>query len=205
MSDGFTFLIGDGGDGDFTIRMIHGCRLVFGEVPISQIQMLAHGFSKKALMDIDMAERIGATFVIGEPENLEGLRKLDLPVSEKRQRDYQAAFDLGLNDVAVWLRTGERGLSSNAMCRRIFGVPSDAGSNHPADPSDLRRCMLFLDAADAHDKVSLMADVSPEWARLAANWSLLTATFNEEMATGKLAPRTYELMMSYTGNRAETS
>ncbi len=194
MSDGFTMQIGPGPNTGFTIKNICGCRLVFGQMPMSEMGMLTHGFSKKALMATDIADRIGALFVIGEPDDLEELRSMDLPVSEKRQADYQAASQIGLDKVASWLRDGERGSSSNAMCKRIFGIPADAGADHPHDPGDLRRCLLFLDAAEAHDKVSLMVDVSEEWERLVCRWGELIATFKVEMAEGKSAPKTYALM-----------
>lgn len=194
MSDGIKVQIGGSMHDSFSIKSICGCRIVYGPVPASEFGMLTHGFSKKALMATDIADRIGASFVIGEPAALEELRKMDLPVSEKRHADYLAAFDCGLHRVAMWLRTGERGASSNAMCRRIFGVPADAGDDHPHDPDDLRRCLLFLDAAEAHDKVPMMADVSPAWRGMVEAWREITAAFREEMAGGKSAPRTYDLI-----------
>ncbi len=178
----------------FEIRNVGGCRLVFGPVPLREIGMLMHGFSDKAVMATDIADLIGAAFVIGEPDDIKRLREMDLPVSEKRHADYLAAAEMGLHRVAAWLRRGQRGASSNAMCKRIFGVPVDAGVSHPHDPDDLRRCLLFLDAAEAHDKVALMADVSPQWASLAGRWADLVALFREEVAAGSSAPKTYELM-----------
>lgn len=198
MSDGINMKIGSGaplgGNSGFTVKLVHGCRIVFGAVPASEFAMLTHGFSRKALMATDIADRIGASFVIGEPGDLEELRKLDLPVSEKRHADYLAAHQRGLYDVAMWLRIGERGSSSNAMCKRLFGVPADAGTSHPHDPDELRRCLLFLDAAQAHDRVSDMADVSPEWRRLVGSWTEIVAAFRFEMSAGKQAPKTYALM-----------
>lgn len=198
MSDVLNMNLGALPNEGFTVKSICGCRLVFGQVPISDFAMLTHGFSKKALMAVDIADRIGATFVIGEPENLEELRRQELPVSEKRHSDYLAAQKLGLTDVAMWLRNGERGASSNAMCKRMFGIPQDAGTDHPHDPDDLRRCLLFLDAAKAHDKVPLMADVSIAWDELVKLWDQLMAVFRTEMQAGKSAPKTYALMMEAT-------
>lgn len=194
MSTGNNLSIGVMPDDGFIIKSICGCRIVYGSVPISEFSMLTHGFSKKALMAADIADRIGAKLVIGEPDDLEALRKLDLPVSEKRHRDYQIAIQMGLPDVAMWLRTGERGASSNAMCKRIFNIPLDAGNDHPHDPDDLRRCLLFLDASRAHDKVQTMSGVSPEWDRLVPVWDQLVSTFNEEMRAGGTAQMTYKLL-----------
>lgn len=201
MSGGFNMQFCEAPPEGFTVKNICGCRIVFGSVPASDISMITHGFSKKALMAMDVADRIGATLVIGEPGDLDELRQRELPVSEKRHADYLAATHLELHKVAQWLRTGERGKSSNAMCKRFFGVPVDAESEHPHDPDDLRRCLLFLDAAAAHDKVDLMADVSPQWAGLVACWGDLLAIFKDERAAGKSALKTYALMRKATGGQ----
>ena len=178
----------------FTVKTMCGCRIVYGQIPLSDLGMLSHGFGPDALVAPDIADRIGAMLVIGEPENLEKLRRLDLPVSEKRQHDSLVAKNRGLDAVAAWLLTGERGASSNAMCKRFFGVPNDAGILYPADPGDLRRCLLFLDATNSHDKVSLMADASPQWAALVGDWDRIVTTFREETSADKKAPETYRLM-----------
>lgn len=195
MSENFTMHAGSDRPRDgFNIRTLGGCRIVVGAIPVSEMGMLTHGFSKDAMMATDIADRIGATLVIGEPADIDALRKMDLPVSAKREGDSLAAKTLGLPRIAEWLRTGERGASSNAMCKRIFGLPENAGTSHPLDPADLRRCLLFLDAAGAHERVYLMQDVSPEWARLVARWDDLAAMFAEESADGPTAPTTYALM-----------
>lgn len=178
----------------FTIKNICGCRIVYGPVPMSEVAMLTHGFGEKALMDMDLASRIGATLVIGEPDDLEDLRQMDLPISDERRGDSHAASLIGLDKVASWLADGERGRSSNAMCKRIFGIPKNADNSHPYDAADLRRCLLFLDATDARDKVSLMSGVSEQWGHLVARWDELTAIFESEYATGNRAPQTYALM-----------
>ena len=202
MSDEFRMQLGgiDGvGDEGFKIKTICGCRIVYGSVPLSSFAMLTHGFSKKALMATDIADLIGATFVIGEPTALDELRHMDLPVSAKRHADYLAATNLGLIAVAMWLRRGARGKSSNAMCKAIYGVPADAGTEFPHDPDDLRRCLLFVEATGAQDQFQKMIEVSPEWSRLVARWDELAARFAEETAEGKQAPKTYALMQELIG------
>lgn len=182
-----------GGDG-FNVRRIGGCRIVYGSVPMSEFAMLAHGFSKKALMDVELADRIGASFVIGEPDDLQALRAMGLPPSEKRQGEAREAAQRGLDAAVVaWLADGARGLSSNAMCKQFFGVPQSAGRDHPRDPDDLSRCLAFLDATQSHERVSSMSEVSPQWASLVAAWSEIVASFLQER-DGKSAPKTYELM-----------
>ena len=190
----------------FSIQNISGCRIVFGSVPISEFTMLMHGFSKKALMDIGLANRIGAAFVIGEPEKIDALRKMDLPVSQQRLQEYQDAITSGAGDgenhcVAVWLRDGDRGKSSNAMCKRFFGVPQSAGNDHPHDPDDLSRCIAFLDHTQSHGRIYLMRDVSLQWSALVDAWTEIVDAYACEKANAKFS-KTYKLMRD-TINHAE--
>lgn len=179
----------------YNVQTAFGCRVVFGKVPINDVMTLSSGFSDKALMAIDIADRIGASLVMGEPGDLEALRNSNLPVSKQRMRDGDEALRRGLPPtMAEWLRTGDRGQSSNAMCKRIFGIPQSAGGSHPHDPSDLHRCVQFLDAAGAHAQVAMMADVSPEWERLVEHWDELVMMLRQERAVGASAPKTYALM-----------
>lgn len=196
MSTEFSMVIGGDHDKGFTIKNFLGCRLVFGMVPVSEFKMLTHGFSKKAVMAGDLANRIGATFVIGEPADIEKLSTMeDLPVSASRQRDYEAALSRGLPEaVAKWLRTGSRGKSAEAICRRIFHLPAGVGIDHPYDPSDLYRCVQFLDVTDTRRSLSLMSEVSSEWSRLVDAWDQLESLLREEKQAGKQAPKTAALM-----------
>ncbi len=143
----------------FLVKNIAGCRVVFGRIPLSDMAMLLHGFSKNGVMATDIADKIGATLVVGEPEDVEQLRQMDLPLSEKRQREYKATQDQGRDLVSEWLKNGKRGASSNAMCQRIFGVSIDAGASHPLDPADLRHCFFVKDSViqyrngrDSHER-----------------------------------------------------
>lgn len=194
MSDIFKIQVRGPGHDGFTVKVLHGCRLVFGAVPLSEFAMMNHGFSDKAIVAIDLANCIGAALVIGEPDDIEYLRALDLPVSERRHEDYLAAQARGLVDVAMWLRLGERGSSSEAMCKRIFGLPAVAGTGHPHDPDDLARCLKFVEATDSADKVALMRDVSPQWSRLVDVWERLVESLRREMQEGTTAPETYALL-----------
>lgn len=204
MSEGFRMQIDvdapEGFDDEgFTVRKVCACRIVTGSVPLTEIQMLAHGFSEDAQLAPDIADLIGATLVIGEPADLARLRELDLPPSEKRRADAAAAANLGLHYVAAWLLRGERGKSSNAMCKAIFGVPNDAEADHPHNPGDLHRCVRFMDVATAHDRLQAVAALSPEWERIVARWDDLVALLSQEMVAGSVAPKTYVLIKELIG------
>lgn len=196
MSIEFTFQAGSSVEDGFTIATLGRCRIVRGSVPASDFAMLAHGFSSKAVMSSDLANLMGAAFVIGEPEDIEALRlRDDLPVSPIRRHEAAEALRLSLGEgVSNWLLRGERGLSSNAICKAMFGIPSAAGVEHPLAPDDLQRCLRFLDAAEAHDRIGVMREVSPAWARLVPRWAEITSLFTQECVAGKYAPQTYALM-----------
>ena len=196
MSEEFSIQECDSSKDGFMVKTIGGCRIVYGPIPARAFGMLTHGFSPKAQIAPDIADRIGATLVVGEPDAIENLRKQNLPVSEKRQSEYRRAMSLGFEDVAIWLRDGERGSSSNALCSHFFGIPTDAGRDHPHDPGDLRRCLNFLDATKTHDRIKEMANVSLEWAALVSIWPDLVQTMKKETQAGISAQGTYALMRS---------
>jgi hypothetical protein len=80
---------------------------------------------------------------------------------------------------ADWLARGETGLSSQAIHGRMTG--GRTMREHPRDAADLHRCMLLLYRIPEWEAdIALMADCSPEWARVVAAWPELAATFREE-------------------------
>ncbi|MDD2742046.1 MAG: hypothetical protein PHV02_07225 [Rhodocyclaceae bacterium] len=184
---------------NYSVHEMHGCRVIFGPVPMADLVSLTAKFGQNAVLAVDIADKIGASFVVGEPADIALLSKADLPISAERRIEGQAARKLGLNAVSHWLEQGERGLSANAMCKRFFGVPGNAGADHPRDPSDLRRCIAFLDATDSRSKILLMANVSREWAALVFVWEELEALLKFEVRHGSSAPRTYALMREALG------
>lgn len=189
----------------YTIQTVGGCRLAFGPVPAADFTMLCHGFSKKAVMAPDIAYRIGATLVIGDPDDIEALRQQNLPVSEARKSEANLARACSAPaSVVDWLENGERGLSSEAMCQAMHGHPlGKKRTDHPRDPDDLSRCIKFLDATQSHDEMEAMRAVSPEWNRLVDAWGDITASFHGERPTGS-APLTYALMRDAINPVTET-
>lgn len=100
-----------------------------------------------------------------------------------------------------WLASGERGISSNTMFTRLTGVNAIRRDSrgYPHDPDDLRRCRLLLEQVpELRDRVSEMAEESPEWARLVARWDEVCALMDEETPKWRdregTASRTYDRM-----------
>ena len=100
--------------------------------------------------------------------------------------------------VLEWFARGETGISSEAMACAVCDMtpnPKWSGfGNHPSDPSDLNRCVKFLDAVpEARNHLHKVAALSKTWAVLVENWSELEAMLREELPTNN-APKTYKRM-----------
>ena len=95
---------------------------------------------------------------------------------------------------ASWLESGERGQSSEALCRLFFDAPaqsiSSSPASHPRDPSDLRRCVLFLEATGTAGRIVEAGLLSPEWGRLVGNWEHLAGLLESERHLNS-SPLTY--------------
>ena len=184
-------------DKGYSVKIIENCTVVFGSIPLNDFGKLCKAATKESVLDAGIADRIGATLVAGKPDDLERLRARKLPVSEKRRNEARAAEVKGLGSGVInWLLDGERGESSNAMCKCLFGIPEDADESHPYDPDDLSRCLSFLAATtSAGDKlgtIGKMRALSPQWVRLVDRWEAIESAYQAEMGQDKR--KTYALM-----------
>lgn len=108
-----------------------------------------------------------------------------------------------IEEFTGWLTDGERGVSSEAIVRKLTCVPISSprwgGDDHPLDPADFRRCELLLRRCPAaREAFPAMAEVSPVWARFVAAWEWIAALLESEVpgafGAGRpsgSAPRTY--------------
>ncbi|MCK5607578.1 hypothetical protein KAR91_37185 [Candidatus Pacearchaeota archaeon] len=118
----------------------------------------------------------------------------------KSMEDKEEPADDGAlrNNILKWFINGRVGTSSQAMAARIAGIEG-RGKSHPCDPSDLNRCLLFLDAVpEARLHMDKLRTLSPTWDRLVERWKELESTFLEEVGLnwshGDKASKTYALM-----------
>ena len=184
----------------YTITERNGCRLITGEVPASSFGMLSHGMPRNAVIDAHAARLLGVTFAIGAPENLKAL--IEDPAIAAAARQRVSGESDGLSSAAKeWLATGFHGISSMTIFKRLTGVkpPSLSHERHPADPDDLGRCRRLLDQVpELQARLGEMADVSPVWQKLVAEWKELCQLMDSEAPEwrgGKgSAPKTYERM-----------
>jgi hypothetical protein len=98
--------------------------------------------------------------------------------------------------ILEWFFNGNVGLSSQAIAAKMVGI--DGYTNHPRDPSDLRRCVEFLNAVpEAKERFEEMRLVSPNWYRLVGAWGPLTAKLAKEMKRkDRRAPETFEMIQA---------
>lgn len=200
MSEQINAVLKPQNDDGYTIKTISGCKIVYGPVPVGDLYGLVGFFGKDSVVAIDIAQRIGATLVIGSPENIEQLRALKLPISAERARDVSLARISNVPQAVVeWLADGNRGLSSEAICKQVFGIPLSAKTDHPRDPADFGRCLEFLAVIGAGYWMCYLKDqmrgVSPEWKRLIDNWDAIEACYRSEPERNN-KPKTFALMDS---------
>jgi hypothetical protein len=195
----------------FTITERDNCILVNGSLTtrwLSAISNMAEG----STFDSDLSRMLGATFAIGLPDDLAALKEKIKPgiikaaTSNLKLPPYNG---VQLSEAAlVWLAAGERGMSSNAMFKRLTGFNAcehGCSTSHPCDPSDLLRCMKLLEQCpELAPLLPNMRDVSPEWSRLVESWSEITETMLKELVTNVdrnnwSCPKTYDLMKKTLG------
>jgi hypothetical protein len=110
--------------------------------------------------------------------------------------------------IIEWFARGDVGLSSRAMAMVLAGIPLRKHDKfHPLDPSDVRRCLLFLEAVpEAREQMDCFREISDEWNSLIDNWKEIEATLLEEMGlypkSGAFAPKTYALMKRILGKNS---
>jgi hypothetical protein len=188
---------------DYIIEQRGNCVLVFGPLPLSDFGKLLKKVPKNSVLSPDLARIAGANLAAGMPDDIKALCLELAPAAVLRARNQYGAT--GLSDDAInWLALGERGASSDTMFFTMTGVPPDGyrvenRRPHPLDPSDLRRCLLLIEAVpELMTKISEMAAVSNEWARLSSSWSDLRGALDAESPAwrtqGGSAPVTYDMM-----------
>jgi len=97
----------------------------------------------------------------------------------------------------LWIRTGERGLSSETIFEVLAEHPlmeEDLAGSTPRDPSDFRRCYLLLEAIpEWREELQKVADEYPAWQPFVTNWPDLEKLYLKESPSGR-APDLYARM-----------
>jgi hypothetical protein len=127
-----------------------------------------------------------------------GSSKLCIGLSLTRQENEALMIEgSSAQRAANWLDRGEIGSSSLTIHAVLTNTRSKELA-HPQDVSDLRRCVYLMDhVPEWQNLIHRMADISPQWARLAGSWEMLISTYRDETANGhREAPAAYELLRS---------
>lgn len=124
-----------------------------------------------------------------------------------------------------WFFNGERGLSSETICRAFLGQIDNRGWGPylPGDADDFARCRLFLESLSADgvkEALTAVAARHSEWLPLVRDWAMVCETMDREtpewrtdrrqrwseavyIMTGRLAVEGYRL--KYPKARIETN
>ena len=130
---------------------------------------LVKGFSKTAVLDIGLANRIGAHTVIGSPTALQAYRASNPPACALVQRQLaEAALAFKgerLAQIFSYLDGYQRGASADALLAATAGL--DCARNKlaiPHDNSDLARCArLYKNCAVVRQNFEKVRKVSSDW------------------------------------------
>lgn len=186
----------------FSLEKRCGCTIAYGKVPLSVLHdVINDSPGDTFFFDTKTAHSLGASFVLGTERDLEELRRSlereGRAISQENtiRKDPNQTTPKIPEVVRKWLSSGDRGLSSDTMCRRFFGVPKGENAA-PLDPSDFVLCLKFLEETKTQNRIHEMKFVSKEWEGLVANWDALTKMLDQDLkkTEGRSAPDTYLAM-----------
>lgn len=170
-------------EGEYRVESRKGCKIIWGSIPISDlVGLMEHHFSEaEAFVDNDLANRIGAAFVIGTKQSLDGMRNdPSLEVSpERRMEMKQAQWEGWPEAFQEWLISGNRGMSSNAIASIVTGIGrAVTADDYPRDAGDFARCLKVIAALESDtlsepEILDKVATGSVVWQNLAKSWSAL--------------------------------
>jgi len=105
------------------------------------------------------------------------IKAANIIVAEYAKADQIANAGTGLD---VWLRSDDRGMSSNYMAH-VLGGSDAAKLAYPYDCSDFGRCVRLLDVVPVlRTNLAMMSDTHPVWKSLVDAWDELEAMYRRE-------------------------
>lgn len=177
----------------------HGCVIVRGGLSMMAFADYTSKAPRDFEMDLALQRKLGATLVMGTPDNLKRLA-----ADPYVQTEGEKAVDAELKGVVVsqavreWLVNGSRGASSNFMLSRITGL-NLGSNNHPHDPADFGRCRKLCEQVPEVDQgKEAMKTASVQWRVLIEHWQSLCELMDSEAPQWRdgvgTSPKTYALM-----------
>lgn len=107
---------------------------------------------------------------------------------------------------AKWIKTGERGTSSETMFEAFTGVPLTQHPSFPHDPDDFKRCEKLLRAVpEFRKRLNVLKRLSPVWAGFVDKWDEIVEVMESEIpgvfdnyGVRGSAPKAYEIIKDIT-------
>lgn len=126
------------------------------------------------------------------------IRAVDLIIEAFAQDDVEAGDNIGLES---WFQTDSVSASSRYMALYLTDGDAQENGPHPRDPADFCRCRILLKAVpELVVKLPNIANASPFWASLVANWDEISCLIDEEAPNWRSqegsSPKAYALMKS---------
>lgn len=155
----------------------NGCILIYGHVPLGDVEVLAQLAPKDSLIDANLSHKLGATFVFGTRADLASLGKtvsVDL--------ESYAHPDLSKQAV-LWLAHGERGLSSETIFTLVTGVRclEDDDMSVPHDTGDFRRCQRLLEQCpEIASNFTQVMSKQEGWGKIVQYWTEILTRLDKE-------------------------
>ncbi|PPC84697.1 MAG: hypothetical protein CTY38_01220 [Methylotenera sp.] len=166
-------------------HLMSDCLIVYGSVPIDSFVSITKLFSKTAAIDISSQANANATIVIGEPLNIEALRKSEAFKTLCSSSWQKYMLDLTGKDIYPtlpepirhWFETGRIGCSARTLLNRSLGKQygfydkDDYTHDSPLDIYDFKRCAELVKAVpELTQHLPVMTKVSPLWAYAVERW-----------------------------------
>ena len=162
----------------YTVEEVANVRLVFSEqgIPAQDFVKLTSDLPKGAVMDISLAQRVGAVMAMGLPADLNAYKLTNPPVSQEIARliaevntRYGESEDA--RQITDYLSGYDRGLSADAMLQASTGIQVASGksdrSAHPLDEHDMGRCRrLYASCNFVRQNLHKVGELSESWSLL---------------------------------------
>jgi hypothetical protein len=171
-------------DTEYRIERQHGCIITYGSMPITTMVELMAEVGEEGQMDMALANKLGASMVLGESHALTTLAQ-DPTIQDQILARVKASTDsYNIPQSAIrWLEEGCRGLSSETIFVAMTGIPLIEADDlsHPHDVSDFLRCRLLLEGvpefAARRDELKAL---SAYWRALVPHWDELCELIDQE-------------------------
>lgn len=156
--------------------------LVKGPLPLSHYEAVARLAPRDAVMDPDLAQRLGASVCFAAVGSLPQLR------AEAPARPLPHGAEKLSDGARRWIQYGEHGLSSIALFVAATGVRQLLSDDqpqtriaYPRDADDFRRChAVYLEVPEVRNAMGTIAQLSIPWGKVVSAWTELARLLSDD-------------------------